>query len=436
MHNVRKKTVRLLFVSLVLIAMFALTAHAQVPGKPKLKLAGTTATTVKLKWNSMSNITGYKLYKLDEGNERELLATISAGKKACTLKNLTAGTTYSFILTAYNAEGEGVASNPVKTTPTMKGLEQIKTVIVTNGKAYVKLRYYKNVDADGYVIYQKNKDNDEYTVIGKSKNLSYKVNNLTAGEVYYFKVSTYKKVGRKTLYGVPSEAVIGRPGKKSKEASLVHSFYYEGKMNSDYTVNGVTFKQGQKVTVTKKSGAYCKVLLNKKEYKIPKNRITIVDFVTDYKAKYSASEAEAFVNGKGYVSGTKYLLWISGYTQHIYVFKGSQYNWKLVKTFICSTGMYGWDEENNKSNSTPTGKCFLGRKQEEFWWTGDQVAYWCSMIRGGFIHSWLYHPDGSKYPGVGEIGVPSSHGCVRTKDIASAKWIYDKVPTNTTVVTY
>ena len=63
---------------------------------------------------------------------------------------------------------------------------------------------------------------------------------------------------------------------------------------------------------------------------------------------------ENYVNGKGLSSSTEYLIWTHIDSQRTYIFEGSQYNWTLVKCFICSTG--------RDSTPTPRGTFKLDRK--------------------------------------------------------------------------
>ena len=433
MSGSTKMTKRVFFAFLLLVVLYALPIQAAVPKKVKLKKATSTATTVTLNWKKVDGIKGYRIYTYDEDGNPYIIAKPKKTKTSHTLKKLTCGLTYTFYMTAYNAEGESNPSKKVTVTPSIKGLEQIQHVVVTNSATSVSLRYYRNSYADGYVIYRKN-EAGEYKIIAKTGKLSYQVKGLKSGETYYFRVGTWLKVGGKVLYGAPSKELVCKTVKKTGKISKVHAFYYKAVMKESHTTDGVTIKAGAKVTVLAKGKSTVRISYNNKKCWVPSSKVSINGYITDYKAKFSKDLAEAYVNAKGYSSSQKYLVWINTYTQHIYVFEGKQYNWELIHTFICSTGMFGVDE-TGKHTETPMGKCYIYRKQYEFWFAGDQVAYYCSAINGGFIHSWLYKPDGSYYPGVGKLGVPASHGCVRLAK-ADCKWIYDNCPVSTTVIIY
>ena len=84
------------------------------------------------------------------------------------------------------------------------------------------------------------------------------------------------------------------------------------------------------------------------------NKITSTysgDYTQKYNMDYANGLKESYINGKGYSSKTKYLVWVSRQNQKVYVFSGSKQNWKLIKTFICGTG--------KDSTPTPTGVTYI-----------------------------------------------------------------------------
>lgn len=155
-------------------------------------------------------------------------------------------------------------------------------------------------------------------------------------------------------------------------------------------------------------------------------------YTGNYKSSYNPDYLDAtklsFVNGKGYASKTKYLIWANLATQKVNVFEGSKGSWKLVKVFRCASGA--------KSTPTPQGVTYVTYK-EKGWYTDSYV---CKPIvrfypgTGYAFHSVLYTADGSKIKD-GSMGFPVSHGCLRMKP-SSIQWIYDNIPVNTTVVIY
>jgi lipoprotein-anchoring transpeptidase ErfK/SrfK len=143
---------------------------------------------------------------------------------------------------------------------------------------------------------------------------------------------------------------------------------------------------------------------------------------------YTQNEKTVFVNAKGYSSPTQYLIWVSRYAQKVNVFEGSQYNWKLIHEFACATGASG--------SATPVGVTYVTYKQSD--WTTS--SYTCRPIvrfypgTGYAFHSRLYYPRSNRLKD-GTMGRPASHGCVRMMD-EGIYWLYNNVPSKTTVVIF
>ncbi len=145
---------------------------------------------------------------------------------------------------------------------------------------------------------------------------------------------------------------------------------------------------------------------------------------TDFSVDYSDATKEGFVDLKGYSSKTNYLVWVSRYTQKVIVFTGEKENWKVYKTFPCSSG----------ANNCPTPVSIT-----EIYLSGDQWnfdSYYVTNVTLfnsdiGF-HSILYNYDGTVFDGT--LGYPASHGCIRMTLEDSA--FMETLPLGTTVVVY
>lgn len=109
--------------------------------------------------------------------------------------------------------------------------------------------------------------------------------------------------------------------------------------------------------------------------------------------------------------------------------RNSSGKYKPVKAMVCSTGY-----------ATKTGTYSLGSKMR--WHTLDGPCYgqYCTRIYGGVLfHSVWYtgqnNPATLSASAYNKLGTTASHGCVRLT-VADAKWIYDNVPSGSTVIIY
>lgn len=141
----------------------------------------------------------------------------------------------------------------------------------------------------------------------------------------------------------------------------------------------------------------------------------------------SAETLEAFVNGKNLSSPTKYLVWTDTSKQYTYIFRGSKNNWKLYKSFICSTG--------KDSTPTPKGLFALTYKVPSF---GQNKGYCCKYAFGFIGTTYLYHSIIFDKTGTyllenkGVLGQKASDGCIRFSE-EDAYWFYTNMITKTTV---
>ena len=126
-----------------------------------------------------------------------------------------------------------------------------------------------------------------------------------------------------------------------------------------------------------------------------------------------------------YSSSTPYLLLVNRSRHKVYIFQGYRGNWKQIREWSCSDG----------AASTPTVEgTFKVQNRGYYFDSGSARCYWWTQFYGNYLfHSVLYHKDGTLMDG--RVGMALSHGCVRL-EIQNAKWIYDTIPSGSTVVVY
>lgn len=144
---------------------------------------------------------------------------------------------------------------------------------------------------------------------------------------------------------------------------------------------------------------------------------------------YSELEKVLWVNTKGYESDTEYLIWVSLTYQRCNVFKNVGGTWQLERSSIVATGKPGTD--------TPVGVYKTTYKQSG-WFTPSYNCF--PVVRfyegtGYAFHSRLYQPWSRTVLQDSRIGFPISLGCIRMYD-EDILWLYDNIPSDTTVVVY
>ena len=158
---------------------------------------------------------------------------------------------------------------------------------------------------------------------------------------------------------------------------------------------------------------------------VPKNTAAPGSTSNAFKKAPPRVENEMQARANFYSSSTPYLILVNRSTHKVGVFRGWQGSWQNVFYWDCSDG----------APSTPTVEgIFTVGIRGYYFDSGASRCYWYTQFRGNYLfHSVLYNKNGTLRDG--RLGMPLSHGCVRL-DINNAKWIYDNIPSGTTVVVY
>ncbi|WP_103265947.1 RICIN domain-containing protein [Enteroscipio rubneri] len=125
-------------------------------------------------------------------------------------------------------------------------------------------------------------------------------------------------------------------------------------------------------------------------------------------------------------SRTSWLILVNCSTHKVGIFNGGRGNWSYSKYWPCTTGAV----------STPTvkGVFTVGSRGLSFG-SGYTCWYWTQFFGNYLFHSVLYQPGSMNNIQDGRLGISASHGCVRL-NIDNARWIYDVIPSGTTVLVY
>ena len=350
------------------------------------------------------------------------------------------GTTYTFQVVATDSSTEPatvVESNEVsaKTVATRPG--KVTGLKWTHDYASVNLTWNKVEGADGYIVYRNG------TEICKEKNLNWnqvKEQKETKKTVtwrvramerkgtslanYTFEVVAFKyKDATKNI----DTALKSKKKAKVEKCSPCRALYatFTPKRSGYAYKSARGKKKGMKLKKGKKYIAkgfvcsrfrVCKSDNSGKVYFYPRVMGNNKKLIYSTKISYTHKEAADFVNHMGLKSGSKYLVWVSLYTQHIYFFKGSKGKWKPIKG-------KNWEISSGKLMScTATGNWKVFRK----WRKRRGLSYWTNFYSQVAMHSWG-NPSC--------FGVPHSGGCVRNT-YNQAKWIYNTIPMKTTVCVY
>lgn len=193
-----------------------------VPSEPTLT-GGAGDTRDTLYWTvpqTPASLTGYHVYR-----DGVLIASPNSSTLTYIDNGRTNGVTYSYIVTAYNSEGEGRQSNTISLTPqaTPVGPSAPTGLSATAGDASVSLSWTNGAAGTATPTNSKvyiSTNNSTYTL---NKTISYStstsVTGLTNGTQYWFKVTTVTSVGESSQ----SSSATATPTAPSSSIAAVYS---------------------------------------------------------------------------------------------------------------------------------------------------------------------------------------------------------------------
>lgn len=150
-------------------------------------LTGTAGDAeANLTWNSVAKATGYNVYKNGVKITSSPISTT-----AYKVTGLTNDTTYTFEVTAVNADGESLKSNTVNIKPVVSIPNAPTGLKATAGNKEVSLTWNSTASATGYNVYESNVKLNSTLITGTS----YMVTGLTNGTSYSFAVTAVNSTG-------------------------------------------------------------------------------------------------------------------------------------------------------------------------------------------------------------------------------------------------
>jgi fibronectin type 3 domain-containing protein len=189
-------------------------ATATAPGAPTLNGATAKVGSVSLSWsapasNGGSAITAYQINRTSSGNP--VTYATSTPTTSFTDTSVTAGTTYTYTVSAINGAGTGVPSNQLSATPPLASVPgaPVLTAATSSFRRGVQLNWTVPTSVgsaiSSYVIYRRTSTTTETLYATRSpSSISYRDSGTTSGTVYYYWVIAVNASG---------------PGPHSNEAS-------------------------------------------------------------------------------------------------------------------------------------------------------------------------------------------------------------------------
>ncbi len=171
------------------------------PSAPSGLSVSNTIASLTLKWNAVTDATGYEIYRAGTDGKYSKITTVTSTSYVDTsVKN---NTQYSYKIKAYNAAGTSAFSTAASLKKTQISVSNLKAD--ANGSK-VQLSWTGGVTgAEGYVIYRRTEGSESYTEIGRTAGNTYS-DTISAGIKYYYTVAVYS--GSRTEGKCPEVGVM------------------------------------------------------------------------------------------------------------------------------------------------------------------------------------------------------------------------------------
>ena len=435
---------------------------ATKPAPVTIEAPCATTSSITIEWEKSAKATGYDVYCSEDGGKKYELSGYTTGT-SYVHEGLKAKKSYMYYVVARNDNRGETALSEKSNIVTQKAVKKDRPY--SNPVASAKLKYGKNDNGvvvswkmeitngvDHYEIFRGTSDKiSDMKSVGKAsaKEKSFSLLENKAG-TYYYAVKAVDAAGKGKMSEKAAKVTVTsaciletRPltwtATAKKKASLYSKANGSKKVGSvskgakmtcigKYPEDVPKFGQPSWVEVQTASGTVGWIKYSALKGGV-KAKINI-------KKDYTRSVKEDYVNSMGYTSKTKYLTWLSTYTQRVYTFKGSKGKWELVRTDRVTTGRFshptpGIDEVHRSSNR---GQIF---KREPLVYmvteSGRQYYYRNASYYapGVAFHTGTWWLDTGARRGTVE-NKPGTFGCIRMYD-EGAGFIYT-LPMHTSVI--
>jgi hypothetical protein len=348
---------------------------------------------------------------------------------------------------------------------------------VSPGKKSAHLFWTTSPNATHYLVYMKKPGSAEFKKVGKTKDTSYIVEGLKKGKKYSFKVkavatlnnvtkesplSTAKSCKLKTtpaqVKGMKlfvsdlkgADLAMQWDAAKGAKSYVVYikqqgeSYWtnYGSTANIKCSLKRLDYSKKYFIKIYSRSsggvlGPASKTLtvtpdsfLKKNRDRLLASKVRGIRYISDKKAEYTKKHytnevKEAYVNYKGLSSKTKYLIWVSLYTQQATIYTGKKGNWKILYTFNIASG--------SPKDRTPRGTHKITYKEPKWQHHGWRSSYVSHFYKKASFHMRPKYNNGKLKDK--RLGMPISNACVRCPD-NMAIFIYKSIPRGTTVKIY
>jgi lipoprotein-anchoring transpeptidase ErfK/SrfK len=307
----------------------------------------------------------------------------------------------------------------------------------------VTLKWKAVTNAQGYEICGTNAKGTAVTWTKKTKNTEFRDKKAKEpNKKYYYKVRAYRKNSDGSIQYSSYSAVVNGKAVRQMYEKIYLSRTRTLTSHDKYRTTR-TFSSNEALTAVGFGGGCYKFYdgTGSKKRLFYAHYTNVRSAKADYSKKqnYTTTTAENFANeltqakviDKGTGKGSRtYLVWVSTYTQHLYIFKWNkkEQKWKLFKLKTSNSNKKKWSHWECATGEavSPTRIDMQMRIHKKIAYMIG-IPYWNCFSGDNGIHG--------KRDSYVIDGKPHSHGCVRNYNW-NAEWIYKNCKVGTQVIIY
>ncbi|MCB2293547.1 M4 family metallopeptidase [Clostridium algoriphilum] len=167
-----------------------------------LKAASSSYNSINISWNGVNGASRYEVYKSTSSKGKyNLISTITARNYNNT--GLTTNSTYYYKVRAYRMVGTvkvySYLSSIVSSKPVPAATTNVKATR-TSSKS-IKVTWKSTPGASGYEVFRATSSGGKYSMLSRMTSSYYTNSSLVRGRTYYYKVRSYRNVGKARVYG-------------------------------------------------------------------------------------------------------------------------------------------------------------------------------------------------------------------------------------------
>lgn len=221
----KKNLKKIVPIAVILTMLFTLVSPPEVsaasrPAKVKsLKVASQSYNSLKISWKRVKKAKGYQIYRATKKNGKyKKVKTIKKAKTVSWInKKLTTGKRYYYKVRAIRGSRKGSFSAKKSGVPKLSKTGGVKASAASSSA--IKVSWNKTAGAEGYQIYRATSKSGTYSKVKTTGSTSFTNTGLVASKTYYYKVRSYRKVGKATKYSNYSSVVYAKT--KAKAAVII-----------------------------------------------------------------------------------------------------------------------------------------------------------------------------------------------------------------------